>query len=55
MLQETIEPAWLAAFETVLGRCGLLRGDTVAVLRESQSRPVLPQLARLAALCHSDA
>ncbi len=49
MLQETIEPAWLDAFEAVLGRCGLQPGDTVAVLGESQSRPVLPQLARLAA------
>ena len=49
MLQETIEPAWLDAFEAVLRRCGLLPGDTVAVLCESQSRPVLPQLARLAA------
>ncbi|HET8744878.1 MAG TPA: peptidase M29 [Ramlibacter sp.] len=49
MLQETIEPAWLEAFETVLGRCGLRAGDTVAVLSESQSRPVLPELARLAA------
>jgi 2,5-dihydroxypyridine 5,6-dioxygenase len=33
----------------VLRRCGLQPGDTVAVLCESQSRPVLPQLARLAA------
>jgi 2,5-dihydroxypyridine 5,6-dioxygenase len=49
MLQETLEPAWLDAFEAVLGRCGLQRGDTVAFLSESQSRPVLPQLARLAA------
>jgi 2,5-dihydroxypyridine 5,6-dioxygenase len=49
MLQETIEPAWLDAFEAVLRRCGLQPGDTVAVLRESQSRPVLPQLGRLAA------
>ena len=49
MLQETIEPAWLEAFEFVLGRCGLQRGDTVAVLSESQSRPILPELARLAA------
>lgn len=49
MLQETIEPAWLDAFEAVLGRCGLQPGDTVAVLSESQSRPVLPELARLAA------
>lgn len=49
MLQETIEPAWLDAFETVLGRCGLQADDTVAILSESQSRPVLVQLARLAA------
>jgi 2,5-dihydroxypyridine 5,6-dioxygenase len=49
MLQETIEPAWLDAFEAVLGRCGLQPGDTVAVLGESQSRPVLLELARLAA------
>lgn len=44
-----MEPAWLAAFEAVLARCGLQPGDTVAVLSESQSRPVLPELARLAA------
>ena len=49
MLQETIEPAWLDAFETVLRRCALQPGDTVAVLSESQSRPILPALARLAA------
>jgi len=49
MLQETIEPAWLDAFAAVLGRCALKAGDTVAVLSESQSRPVLPELARLAA------
>lgn len=49
MLQETIEPAWLDAFEAVLGRCALRRGDTVAVLSESQSRAILPELARLAA------
>ena len=49
MLQETIEAAWLDAFEAVIGRCGVQPGDTVAVLSESQSRPVLVQLARLAA------
>jgi 2,5-dihydroxypyridine 5,6-dioxygenase len=49
MLQEIIEPAWVDAFEAVLARCALRPGDTVAVLSESQSRPVLPQLARLAA------
>jgi 2,5-dihydroxypyridine 5,6-dioxygenase len=49
MLQDQIEPAWLAAFESVLSRCGVKAGDAVAVLSESQSRPVLPELARLAA------
>ena len=49
MLQEKTEVPWLAAFEAVLSRCGLQAGDVVAVLSESQSRPVLPQLARLAA------
>jgi 2,5-dihydroxypyridine 5,6-dioxygenase len=49
MLQETIEPAWLEAFEAVLRRCALQAADTVAVLAESQSRPVLVQLAQLAA------
>ncbi len=48
MLQERIEPAWIDAFETVLRRCALQSGDTVAILCESQSRPVLPELARLA-------
>jgi 2,5-dihydroxypyridine 5,6-dioxygenase len=49
MLQSNLEPAWVDAFETVLGRCGLAAGEVVAVLSESQSRPVLPELARLAA------
>ena len=49
MLQEIIEPAWVDAFEQVLRRCALQPGDTVAILCETQSRPVLPQLARLAA------
>jgi 2,5-dihydroxypyridine 5,6-dioxygenase len=49
MLQERIEPAWVDAFEAVLARCALQRGELVAILCESQSRPVLPELARLAA------
>lgn len=49
MLQEKTEPAWIDAFEAVLRRCALQSGDTVAVLCESQSRPVLMALARLAA------
>ena len=43
-----IEGRWIAAFVDVLQRCGVQRGDACAVLSESQSRPVLPQLAALA-------
>jgi 2,5-dihydroxypyridine 5,6-dioxygenase len=49
MLQERTEPAWIDAFEAVLRRCALQTGDTVAILGETQSRPVLMELARLAA------
>jgi 2,5-dihydroxypyridine 5,6-dioxygenase len=49
MLQERIEPAWMVAFETMLHRCALQHGDTVAILCETQSRPVLVELARLSA------
>ena len=43
-----IEGRWIAAFVDVLQRCGVQRGDACAVVSESQSRPVLPQLAALA-------
>jgi 2,5-dihydroxypyridine 5,6-dioxygenase len=43
-----IEQRWLAAFADVLGRCGVGAGDACAVLAETQSRPVLVQLASLA-------
>ena len=49
MLQERAEPAWIAAFEEVLRRCALQSGDTVAILGETQSRPILMELSRLAA------
>lgn len=49
MLQHSLEPVWVGAFEAVLSRCALRPGDTVAILCESQSRPELPQLARMAA------
>jgi 2,5-dihydroxypyridine 5,6-dioxygenase len=49
MLQARVEPAWIGAFEAVLRRCALQAGDTVAILGESQSRPELLELARLAA------
>lgn len=48
MLQERIEPAWVDAFEAMLRRCALQPGDTVAILCETQSRPILMELARLA-------
>jgi 2,5-dihydroxypyridine 5,6-dioxygenase len=43
-----VEARWLAAFVDVLHRCGVKPGDACAVLAESQSRPVLVQLATLA-------
>jgi 2,5-dihydroxypyridine 5,6-dioxygenase len=43
-----LEARWLAAFADVLGRCGVKAGDACAVLAETQSRPVLVQLASLA-------
>ena len=49
MLQERIEPAWLEAFEAVLRRSALQPDDTVAILCETQSRPILVELARLSA------
>ena len=49
MLQERIEPAWMDAFESVLRRCALRPGEAVAILCETQSRPVLVELARLSA------
>ena len=48
MSQEKIEAPWLAAFTAVLSRCAVGKGDTVAILSESLSRPVLVDLARLA-------
>lgn len=48
MLQERIEGKWLAAFRRVLALNGIGRGTTVAVLSETQSRPVLVHLSELA-------
>ncbi len=44
-----LEPQWIDAFEAVLRRCALQAGDTVAILCETRSRAVLPELARHAA------
>ena len=43
-----LEGKWIAVFVEVLQRCGVKAGDACAILSESQSRPVLPQLAVLA-------
>ncbi len=43
-----IEGRWIAAFVAVIQQCGVKPGDVCAVLAESRSRPVLPQLAGLA-------
>jgi 2,5-dihydroxypyridine 5,6-dioxygenase len=50
MMQERIEGKWLASFRRALALNGVGAGTRVAVLAESQSRPVLVQLAELA--CH---
>jgi 2,5-dihydroxypyridine 5,6-dioxygenase len=44
-----LEPQWIEGFVRLLERCAIKRGDTVAILCETQSRPDLPELARLAA------
>lgn len=49
MMQERIEGKWLAAFRRVLALNGIGQGTRVAILAETQSRPVLVHLAELAA------
>jgi 2,5-dihydroxypyridine 5,6-dioxygenase len=44
-----LEPHWIDAFEAIIRRCSIQPNDTIAILSETQSRPVLPALARLAA------
>ena len=44
------EAKWIDMFAEVFGLCGVAPGDACAVLSETQSRPVLPQLAELALL-----
>lgn len=48
MLRERIEPKWVDAFVGLFDLCGLEPGDPVAILSESQSRPVNVELAELA-------
>jgi len=48
MLQERIEGKWLAAFRRVFTLNGIGAGTTVALISETQSRPVLVHLSELA-------
>ena len=48
MLVERIEAKWIDAFAETFRLCGVQEGETAAVLSESQSRPVIVQLADLA-------
>lgn len=49
MLQERIEGKWLAAFRRVFALNGIGRGTRIAIISETQSRPVLVHLSELAA------
>lgn len=49
MLQERIEGKWLAAFRRVLALNGIGQGTRIAIISETQSRPVLVHLCELAA------
>ncbi|MGL4235846.1 peptidase M29 [Tabrizicola sp.] len=49
MLQERIEGKWLAAFRRVFALNGIGQGTRIAILSETQSRPVLVHLSELAA------
>ena len=50
MLADRIEGKWIDAFCEVFERCAVKRGDTAAVLSETQSRGLNVQLAELALL-----
>ena len=50
MLADRIEGKWIDAFCEVFERCAVSRGDTAAILSETQSRQLNVQLAELALL-----
>ena len=50
MLRERIEGKWIEAFAAVFRRCDVTAGHEVAILSETQSRPVTVALAELALL-----
>lgn len=48
MLQEIPEGKWIASFRRVLALNGIAQGTSVAIVAESQSRPILRQLCEIA-------
>src|SRR6185312_12908637 len=50
MFADRIESKWIDAFCEVFERCAVKKGDTVAILSETQSRALNVQLAELALL-----
>ena len=48
MLQERIEGKWIETFASVFKLCRVESGTVVAILSETQSRPVNVQLTELA-------
>jgi 2,5-dihydroxypyridine 5,6-dioxygenase len=48
MLADRIEGKWIDAFCEIFEKCAVKRGDTAAILSETQSRPLNVQLAELA-------
>ena len=49
MFVDRVEDRWIAAFEKVFTLSKIKPGDSVAILSETQSRPVLVHLCELAA------
>jgi 2,5-dihydroxypyridine 5,6-dioxygenase len=50
MFADRIEAKWIAAFREIFDKCAVGRGDTAAILSETQSRPLTVHLAELALL-----
>ena len=48
MFADRIEAKWIDAFAEVFEKCAVRRGDTAAILSETQSRPINVHLAELA-------
>jgi len=48
MLRDRVEERWIKCFAETFRLCGIARGDAVAILSETQSRPINVHLAELA-------